>query len=754
MHHTLFSRLSALGLTAATLTTMALTGCGFGAPATSVVTVASIPAMTGKVMGGETPVYNSVVTLWETDPGNTGYGLTARQIETATVIGGSFTFATGYTCTHATDFLYVTSTGGDVTGGSATPMYNPNLVLIAALGSCVNFATPTPQGAVTININELSTVAAAYALGNFMTVSANGGVGTQKVYIGAPSTNNATTGSCTGTGSSMTCTAAGLAHAFANAINLVNAFSSSGAPTGQAYTTLPTNSSASVPQALIDTLGNIVQYCTNSGNTTSSSSTISTNCTTFFNDSYPTNATPPTDTLSALINIAHFPQHNIGTTCTGPSGGLFCLATSFPAFSPALTAVPHDWTIGIAFAGDSQGSFDIPQYVALDANDNVYIQTGNLNTATQTGMAAMTSSGSATWYLALSTFQCSQGVIAPDTNGNVFMSWYASSTGACPWGIWGVSAANGAVNVQFGPGSGTVCNTTTPNSTNCPGFSGYDTVHPIQSTPTGIAVDRYNNLWYNRRSSTCNNCMLELPYSGSGVVYGAATTTEGFTSADWDGAYQMVIDSSGNVYSSSLLSNIFVTPNNTPAGTPTYTSSTTSANQGYLSVPAGGATFGLAALDSAGNLWTAYANEYVELTPSYTSSVITGYSAASGSPFGTAGSKPQVGEFDGHDNLFAPSYSTSGLIYMQTSPSYANYGATNINAYTIQPCYAPAGANACSATLSTSDPHVLQIDSTGSMWVAGQGASSGSVPGFIVQIIGTAYPAWPQISYGVFGVTP
>ena len=756
MHCTLnqlLSRRSLFSLCAATLSLLPLTGCGLGASQASTST-GVMPAIHGVTMGGETPIAGATVLLWETDPANTGYGLTARQIEAATVTGANFSFATGYTCTNANDFLYITSTGGDVTDGSTSPLYNPNLVLMAVLGSCAALGQAgdaSAQAAIQLDINELSTVAAAYALGAFLTVNANGGNGQQLVYIGAPATNAGTSGSCTGTGSAMSCTAAGLAHAFANAANLVNSSSSTGFPSGLAYTTVPGNSLGSVPQALLHTLGNIVQYCTNSGNTSASSTTVSAACGTFFGDATPVGGTAPADTLSALVNIAHFPTHSVGTTCTGITGGLYCLAGSYPAFSPALSAAPRDWSLGIAYSGTPQGTFGIPQYLTLDANDNVYVQTGNQHGPTQTGLAAMTASGGAIWYKPQSTSYCTQGVLATDTNQNVFLSIPVSTTNTgCAFSIYGFSTVSGAATYTFGPASGTVCGTTSPTSSNCPGFTAFDATHGISSEPNGIAVDRLSNVWYNRLDSSCATCQQKLPYT-AGTGYGAATNSQGASGADWDAGQGLVVDPTGNVYSSSLSTNIYATPNKSPStpDTPSYTSTS-----GYVSQAVGGTASGLMALDSAGNVWSSYSGEFVEFTPTKNgSNVITGFSAATGSPFAGSGLTAHVGEFDGHDNLFAPSYTTSGLIFFQTSPSATGYSTSKTTYFAIAPCYAASGATTCSSTVASSDPHVVQIDSTGAIWVAGTGSSGGN-PGFVVQVIGTAYPTWPQLSYGEFGVTP
>jgi hypothetical protein len=297
-HSSLQHRFASLGALAVSTIAVLLSGCGTGLPPTDVPQVVAVPAIQGTVMGGETPIAYSQMTLWETDPGNTGYGLAATKLATTTSgVGGSFAFTQTYTCASG-EFVYLTATGGDVTNGSASPMYNPNLVMVAALGPCSYFPNAATDATIRVAVNELTTVAAAYALGNFATVSANGGVGTQLVSIGAPANSNAATGACTSTGttsagnySGITCVSAGLAHAFANAANLVNSSNiyGYGGPTGAAYTTVPgngtgANSLGSVPQALINSLGDIMSYCTNSGNSTSTNPAVSMQCATFFAD--------------------------------------------------------------------------------------------------------------------------------------------------------------------------------------------------------------------------------------------------------------------------------------------------------------------------------------------------------------------------------------------------------------------------------------------------------------------------------------
>ena len=225
----------------------------------------------GKVMGGETPISGANVILWQTT--SNGYGATAVQLATTTsTAGGAFHFNAGsYTCA-AGQYVYVTSTGGDVSDGNN--IINNQEVQIAALGSCSHFDNATDEAKINIIVNEVSTVAAGYALRNFISVTSST-TGNQLVNIGAPAANNATTGTCTGTGPGkaspgMVCTAAGLGHAFANAIMLTDSVHYDGSfPTGLALTTVSSNNSTlanasgSIPQTLIHSLANSLQQCTN-----------------------------------------------------------------------------------------------------------------------------------------------------------------------------------------------------------------------------------------------------------------------------------------------------------------------------------------------------------------------------------------------------------------------------------------------------------------------------------------------------------
>jgi len=222
-----------------------LTGCGIGDLDTSSPQAAQvIPAFQGTMMGGQSPIVHATVKIYATGSdgsctssgsaaaciaSDTGYGVATLLQEATVVNGGSagqetdasgnFSFAGGYFCP-AGEFAYIVGSGGSP--GSAGASANSKILLVAALGRCEDLYTAVTGGysgykGSNIVINEITTVAAGYALGNFATISGS------TVGIGAPSTNNAAKVSGYSTGT--TTAAAGLYHAFLNAANLTNPFS-------------------------------------------------------------------------------------------------------------------------------------------------------------------------------------------------------------------------------------------------------------------------------------------------------------------------------------------------------------------------------------------------------------------------------------------------------------------------------------------------------------------------------------------------
>ena len=318
----------------ALLASLTLTGCGIGTlDQTGSATIA--PAFRGLAYGGANPISGATVKVYSTGttPGdgtstNTAYGTGTLLQEANTAPGGttgqdtdasgSFSFAGGYKCP-AGQFAYLAVTGGN-TGANTV---NANSVLVAVLGRCEDLyanvgGNYTGFTGGPVYVNELTTVAAAYALGRFSSVSGSGAA--TVVGIGAPATNNApqiggvSTG-CIANGTTCTTTsAAGLAHAVQNATNILSSFSNPRYTNG-ANATLPGNSSATLPQQLINTIGNILVGCVNStgGTAADASGANPTTCGQIFN--YTTIGTSvPVNTFSAMVNLAANPSLSGNTT--------------------------------------------------------------------------------------------------------------------------------------------------------------------------------------------------------------------------------------------------------------------------------------------------------------------------------------------------------------------------------------------------------------------------------------------------------
>jgi hypothetical protein len=868
------------------LATIGLTGCGIGimaGPSVEEPGSLSLPGMTGTAKGGSTPIAGSNITLWQTT--NAGYpSATVKATSLATTTtdaNGNFNFnSKSYTCA-ANSFVYITSTGGTVSGyGGSNPVVNNNLVEIAALGPCSDFPTTTTGGNpnVIVVINEVSTIAAAYALNGFMYVDDSGlSSGKENVYIGAPAANAAANGSCTGNGSAMTCVAAGLAHAFANAIALTDSVHYDGTlPAGNARTTLATNSLASIPQAEIHALANILGICTNTGGGSGSSGNGTTTttgsdgsfCGNLFAAALSSSGTTPVDTLSAAINIAQNPTKNVT--------GLFNQLPTQPPFNPTLSARPADWALGITYSGLTVngiatgfgfGPFNItaysiaysagppvvntvtfttttqsltagqsvtisgfptstflngltltvlstgltttsftaninyptavstttesgtgtadstgyPVYLALDANDNVYILSGNSNTSagsTLSTVSAMSSAGNGLWANASTvdgTQGCYPGVIATDTNGNVWNSYAPSSGKSCTAAILERSASSGGA--------------ATLSMTSAAPYS-------IQGQASAIAFDRYNNLWYARDTSSGSNIMFRFPYAGAAGTYQnyagnpsavpavaavaydmQLTGSSGTPTGTLANLFSIVIDKYANVfastYSSSTTGLVFAVPNLTPTGTPSYTGQAASGvaatgSAAYVKQTLQTNHTGGIGFDASENIIaSAGSGEFSLLAPTPSGvasgtamiglSSPTNVTVQTGTTTTTNPSTPWNGEVDANDTFWFPSFTASGQIWFTVNST--NGGTvTSGNLYT---CYAPSGATSCTnltysgtpstpaaPSTSTASPRMLQIDSTGSIWIAAEGA------GNVVQILGAATPLWPQLSYGVFATKP
>ena len=413
---------------------IALAGCGIGSQAgrtSAAAETTQAVAFGGILHGGPNPVIGSTVKLYAT---GTTYGAGTFLAEAMnqstggatagydTDSSGHFAFNSTYNCP-AKQFAYIVASGGNPGAGT-----NTDAVLVAAIGRCEDLTTST-----VIYMNELSTIAAAYALGHFSTVSC-GTVGTActsanqsgtslLVGMGAPLTANSQTftdasGHSAGcvansfyqaAGTCATTATATLYHAFLNAANLMPVLYYQ----PSAVSTIPnpgtTVSPPIVNNRMLNSLGNMLVACMNSLGGTAGDGSV---CGNLFNGAV-YNGNTPTNTFQAMINIASNP------TLAGNPGGytpttLLNLASGYTSsYSPTLVTTassPVDLALTIFYPGAStqtsgiglgmntttpfQGIVDAFQG-GTDINDTIYVgnQTATGTSSTKGNLVSFSSNG-------------------------------------------------------------------------------------------------------------------------------------------------------------------------------------------------------------------------------------------------------------------------------------------------------------------------------------------------------------------------
>jgi hypothetical protein len=336
-----------------------LTGCGTGSSGNDNISgTQGAIKVSGIVHGGQQPVTQATIQLYTV--GTSGLKSASAPLISASVqtdSGGNFNITGDYSCASATQ-VYIVSTGGN--SGSGT---NSAITLAAALGPCSSLNSGTY-----IVINEVTTIAAAYALAPFASDFA---------HVGATGTNPA-----------------GLVNAFANAALLAN--TSVGSAGGAS---LPLG--VTVPLAEINTLANVVASCVNTVGASSAP------CTTLFT------ATGATETFGASLAIAKNPGASAIT-------GLYTLSVPTAPFQPTLTgsSAPNDFTIAMSASGG--GTLATPYGIAIDAAGNAWV-----TNETGSAVSELSTSGNLLASPTAAGLVGAQGV-AVDRSGNV---WVANTAG-------------------------------------------------------------------------------------------------------------------------------------------------------------------------------------------------------------------------------------------------------------------------------------------------------------------------------------
>ncbi len=434
--------LRAILLAGSICTALGSIGCGSGVrlDSTSGTSVTgATTAAKGIVMGGQEPAAGVTLQLYQA--GTTGYGSAATPLGPTVLSDAAGNFdLPSYTCTSGSQVYLVGRGGQPIPATKSSPaITNNNLALMVGLGTCGGADLST-----FINMNELSTVATVWALSPFMKGIAN---------IGTSPTNTA-----------------GLAAAFA-AINEIVTTSTGKLP-GPA---LPAG--ASLPITEINTLGDILGQCINSGGGVAGDSS---SCGNLF--SLAPNATGtvyPTDTITAIMNIAQSPGRNVAA--------LNQLGSSSPLFQPLLDAgsPPNDWTIAITYGG---GGLNAPSSIAADATGSVWITNKGNSSVTKldnTGTAISGTSGFTSGGINIPS------AVAVDTSGNAWVANSGNST------VTKLTSTGGSGSVFAGNGL---------------------------NNPGSIAIDGSGNIWVGNTGSgtvsaftSSGNALGGSPFSGAGT---------------------------------------------------------------------------------------------------------------------------------------------------------------------------------------------------------------------------------------------
>ncbi len=300
----------------------ALAGCGVSLNPSHLSVADAGFQVGGSVHGGQQPVVGATVALMM--PNTSQYGGAASVIASTTTDGGGSFMLPSYTCPANSGLVYLLATGGNAGSG-----VNPALAEAAVLGPCSGLSAST-----FVSVSEVTTVAAAYVLAPFASVTSLG------TGIGAPLSN-----------------LQGLTNGFGPANNLVSL------QNGQARAATALAGMV-LPQAELNTLADILASCVNSTGATGAAAP----CGMLFAAATPTSGVAPADTFQAALNIALNPGTNVAA--------LFGLVSASAPFQPTLSAVPTDFAVAIQYNGAPITNSYGTQGIAIDSAGNAWIATG------------------------------------------------------------------------------------------------------------------------------------------------------------------------------------------------------------------------------------------------------------------------------------------------------------------------------------------------------------------------------------------
>ena len=676
----------------------------------------------GRVHGGQQPISGANIQLWAA--GASGYGSAPTSLMTTTVTSGtngSFTIpAGGYNACTTGQVVYVTATGGNpgVSGN------NNAIVLAAVLGPCSIFGTYTA-----LEIDEVTTVAAAFALSNFYGGFGGTPNGTTPIGgFGATSTNTTGITNAANTALNLANTQTGMTTAVEASPPSNGTFTIS-PPTGADSSVTGTTVTATVETEKLYTIADIIASCVNS------TGPSSTQCTTLFADVAPpgtANDMLPTDVLQAAVYMATNPTSNTNSVTNNSTANitaLFDLTT--PQGNPYIgyaipSTAPIDWTIGIQYSSSStlpspNTSYylmDTVNYVAIDAGGDVWVSSENTagikpNSITElspVGAPLVSQSGTATSLLTPTN-------MAIDTLGHVWLGDKDESAGGVIY-----EYQPGATNGNGYPSLGTLVTHVTNQSpavvvTN--GGSGYTSAPTATFSGGGCSTEP--NAYVAETGGAVTGVSIT-----SGTGYTSGTTTVTLTGGGVATESTVTATVTGGGVTSFTLGGVNST--NIYTSLPTVTITSSGSGTGAIGIPEINGT-------SAGNLKDIIAVSGAGCTYFPTVALIGVGTSATAKVVGlyngglvnsTYNSNPIALAIDGSNNVFFADNGNTGYIARGQINMVSEFPASSCSSSSCTYPTEPTSliSTPLGGTTVTVQPYFMAVDPYGTLWVGGNVSGS------------------------------
>ncbi len=289
-------KLLVLGVLLVAVALVTLTGCGVSGSTTG---FSGSHTLLGSVRGGNRPVSGSSIQLYAA--GNSGIGSAAQPLLSDPVqsdSNGKFFIPSSFRCPSPSSQIYVVAHGGNPGLSSGTD--NSALALEAMLGPCSSLSAANP-----ILVDEVTTVGSVWPLAHYMRSPVNiGSAGDDTAFLSA-------------------------VDSVPEFVNLAQG-SSPGIATPTSYF-----AQSSKLYSLADVLSNCV-------NSSGGSAGDSSPCGLLFSMATGPGGSPPTDTITAAMEIAQNPSNNVTD--------IFGLVSADTPFKPTLSTAPPDWTLRLTYA--------------------------------------------------------------------------------------------------------------------------------------------------------------------------------------------------------------------------------------------------------------------------------------------------------------------------------------------------------------------------------------------------------------------